>query len=298
MDDFLYGSIVQEAKVRDFKDFIQEIGLVELKSIRRKYTWSNNHILSRINWMFVNSTWMQLYPHLEGMIMDSLFSDQSPLSVTLAKLVGERTKSFKFYNYHSDHPEFQKLVPGFGMQAIWNKLKQTKQGIKSLVTADYQGVEDKVRTARTELKSRVTWLRLGEANTKYFHACLRSRQSQNQIRRLISLEGHAISTAQEIENEMVHFYKELLGTSAQKLPMVNVDVMAYGPSLDRAQQLELIKLVTKDEVYEALQSINDNKAPGSDGFNAHLFKKAWRTIEHEITNAVLDFFNLVECALL
>ncbi|KAF3621032.1 hypothetical protein T459_08280 [Capsicum annuum] len=198
----------------------------------------------------------QLYFHLEGIIMDPLSSDHNPLSVTLAEPVGVRTKSFKFYNYLLDHPEFQQTIADH-----WRK--------------PVAGVEDKVRTARTELitihyemrdatkftelisaeieakkqlkkwilveesivrqKSRVSWLRLGDDNTKYFHSCLRSRQSQNQIRRLISLEGHTILTEQEIENEVVHFYKELLGTSAQQLLMVNVDVMAHGPSLDRAE---------------------------------------------------------------
>lgn len=91
--------------------------------------------------------------------MDPLFSDHNPLSVTLAEPVGVRTKLFKFYNYLSNYPEFQQTitdhwgrpVAGFVMLIIWNKLKQTKQGIKSLVTADSQGVEYKVRTARKKL---------------------------------------------------------------------------------------------------------------------------------------------------
>lgn len=56
LEDRLFGSVVQKIDVRDFKKFIQKIGLVELKSIGRKYTWSNSHILNKIDWMFVNPT--------------------------------------------------------------------------------------------------------------------------------------------------------------------------------------------------------------------------------------------------
>lgn len=48
--------------------------------------------------------------------------------------------------------------------------------------------------------------------------------------------------------------------------------------------------VTGEEVKKALFAIDDNKAPGVDGFNAYFFKKAWNIIKVELIKAVQDFF--------
>lgn len=60
----------------------------------------------------------------------------------------------------------------------------------------------------------------------------------------------------------------LLGTAAQHLPLVIPHVMNNGHILNRNQQLALIKVVAKEEIFNAPKRINDNKAPGWDGFDA------------------------------
>lgn len=49
--------------------------------------------------------------------------------------------------------------------------------------------------------------------------------------------------------------------------------------------------VTKQEVYEGLKGIIDDKAPGIDGYNAMFFKRAWHIIGDELTKAVQEFFS-------
>lgn len=41
---------------------------------------------------------------------------------------------------------------------------------------------------------------------------------------------------------------------------------------------------------KALNSIDDNKAPVSDGFNVYFYKKAWPVLGKEVTNVILNFF--------
>lgn len=48
--------------------------------------------------------------------------------------------------------------------------------------------------------------------------------------------------------------------------------------------------MTKEEIIEFVQSIDDNKALGNDGYNVHFYKKAWPTIGGDIVEAVLQFF--------
>lgn len=101
-------------------------------------------------------------------------------------------------------------------------------------------------------KSRVQWLQLGDGNTTYFHASLKNREAQNRFTSLITNTGRTITSRAEIEEEIIGFYKQLLGFCATQLPVVNIRVMKNDPVLNRSQQSHLIAPVSKKEVVMAL----------------------------------------------
>ncbi|XP_019265921.1 PREDICTED: uncharacterized protein LOC109243445 [Nicotiana attenuata] len=115
-------------------------------------------------------------------------------------------------------------------------------------------------------KSRNKWLELGYENNAYFFASLRNRQAQNRITSLIDSKGDIIQQPEDIAAEVTSFYKTLLGSAAAQLPVIDLKVMKRGNVLNRHQQLQLVSQVTQDEVFHALMSIDDHKAPGYDGF--------------------------------
>lgn len=47
-----------------------------------------------------------------------------------------------------------------------------------------------------------------------------------------------------------------------------------------------------EEIKGALWSINDNKAPGLDGFNSKFYKVAWPAIRDNIVAAIQSFFRI------
>lgn len=47
-DDKIGGAPIQDVETREFRKFLLDSGLVELKSVGRRYTWTNSHMLSKI----------------------------------------------------------------------------------------------------------------------------------------------------------------------------------------------------------------------------------------------------------
>lgn len=107
--------------------------------------------------------------------------------------------------------------------------------------------------------------------------------------------GRQLVLDDEIEAEILNYYRRLLGSKTESIPAINLNVTIMGTILSREQQMNLIRQVTKEEIGEVLKEICDMKASGYDGFNEVFFKKAWGTIGGEATQAVEEFFVLHKC---
>ena len=108
----------------------------------------------------------------------------------------------------------------------------------------------------------------------------------------MSLKGKMLYDPHEIQDEFVMFYKGLMGTSAGKLPAISSQVMKRELTLTKQQRLQLCAAVTEQEIYDGLQSIGNDKAPGVDGYNAFLFKHTWKIIKGDIIKVVQSFFTI------
>ncbi|GAV70694.1 Exo_endo_phos domain-containing protein [Cephalotus follicularis] len=60
-------------------------------------------------------------------------------------------------------------------------------------------------------KSRISWLRLGDSNTKFFHRTVSALHHRNHIGKLQKSDGSWISSQPEIEQEVVAYFSGLLG---------------------------------------------------------------------------------------
>lgn len=120
-------------------------------------------------------------------------------------------------------------VTGYAMAKIWRKLKHVRRELKKLKINEFSNVDQKILVAREKLqeiqtlmtdythpeelynkeletkqqlqrqriiqegilkqKARVTWLKIGDSNSKYFFASMKCRQTQNQIKRLTDANG-------------------------------------------------------------------------------------------------------------
>ncbi|XP_070011376.1 uncharacterized protein LOC142161891 [Nicotiana tabacum] len=98
IEDRINGNQIHESEVKDFKNFMNDYHMAELRSIGAKYTWSNNSVSIKIDRGVSNTEWMLKYPHFDIIIMAPCFSDHSPLAIRLEDHQKKTYRPFRFFN--------------------------------------------------------------------------------------------------------------------------------------------------------------------------------------------------------
>lgn len=123
-------------------------------------------------------------------------------------------------------------------------------------------------------KSRETWLKEGDRNTKFFHNLASWRRSVNSITRL-KVQGHWVYDQERIRNAVEHYYIDLYSDPLPHRPHledVECDV------LSEEQRTDLDRPFSVEEVLEALNSIEDDKALSPNGFPTKFLKECWDVV--------------------
>ena len=122
------------------------------------------------------------------------------------------------------------------------------------------------------------------------HTTIKERQANNDIVELQNNQGEVLTTASDIQNEILSFYQKLQGSSTKGRIGINKAIMRAGTQLDSKDTNLLSRDINDKEIIKALYGINDSKAPSVDGFNAVFFKKAWYVMQNEFIAGVQEFF--------
>ncbi|XP_075083648.1 uncharacterized protein LOC142167383 [Nicotiana tabacum] len=191
------------------------------------YTWTNNQqgaerIVSRIDRIFGNDSWMMNWGHVHTQYDTLIINDHSPMLVNIETVKLNIKTPFRFFNVWSSHDEFDTIVGTLWrrkeaddqMENIWKKLKALKSLFKSLNTTEYKGIAKGINNARADLiqKDRVKWIKLGDANTKYFSAVMKERSQRKQILEIYTEDRVKLATHTSVKEEIVNFYKSLMRT--------------------------------------------------------------------------------------
>ncbi|GAV92185.1 LOW QUALITY PROTEIN: hypothetical protein CFOL_v3_35566, partial [Cephalotus follicularis] len=135
-------------------------------------------------------------------------------------------------------------------------------------------------------KSRITWLKLGDSNTKFFHRSVASLHHRNHITKLQRVDGSWACTQKDIEQLSVAHFSGLLGT-----PPSQTSLLDYPKRLTEDQRALLGRNITDSEIRNAFWALHPEKAPGPDGFNGFFFRSVWGIVEKDMVDACRFFFN-------
>ncbi|GMI68854.1 hypothetical protein like AT1G43760 [Hibiscus trionum] len=135
-------------------------------------------------------------------------------------------------------------------------------------------------------KSRLRWFAEGDRNTKFFHLVASGRKRVNHIDYLKEGEDIIQDPARIKDNVREHFQKLYNNCSALGVEDIKLDFKRISSS----QAIHLQRRFCEQEIWDALQSSDGNRAPGSDGFNLGFFKKFWNLLKPYIMSFFEDFY--------
>ncbi|GKA00235.1 aspartic peptidase [Tanacetum coccineum] len=136
-------------------------------------------------------------------------------------------------------------------------------------------------------KAKVEWLKLGDANTAYFHKVVKSQAAQNRIDSITNMDG-TLFDGDQVPVAFINHYTDFIGQSGITSHFDLSDLFCN--RLSNEDALSMIDEVSDKEIREAMFSLGDNKAPGPDGYSVAFFKEAWSIISVDVCKAIKEFF--------
>ncbi|XP_062089601.1 uncharacterized protein LOC133796135 [Humulus lupulus] len=311
VEDRIGGKAISPKEVEDARNWL-DLGIVEeMKLLGSYYTWSNNQdgnnrIFSKIDRVFVNEDWIDMFPNVnaiaswEPTVLDSwkkeLPSEGYGLHQILRKLhrLQFLLKRFNWRVVGNIVKEYEESKVSFqqAKNNLFSDLKnQILSNIERVSHLDFKKKEAAYASFLYQ-QSKVDWMRFGDENSSLFYSSMKKRKRLNRIVSFVDEQGSVEVDYPKVVNHFTQHFQSFLGETSATSGLVDTSIVLSGPILSIEDQAFLIKPFTFKDVQTAMFSIKTIKSPGPDGFGAGFYKSLWSNIGKEVASAVLDFFDL------
>ena len=135
-------------------------------------------------------------------------------------------------------------------------------------------------------KSRVTWLKEGDKNTKCFHSVANSHRRNNSIRQ-IAIDGELSSTQDDIKAHICSFYQNLYTEEFHCRPMLD-GLNFHALQGEDASWLE--RPFEEDEITLVVRNMNGDKSPSPNDFPMSFFLACWQVIKSDLMAVFNEFY--------
>ncbi|XP_059446385.1 uncharacterized protein LOC132177924 [Corylus avellana] len=122
-------------------------------------------------------------------------------------------------------------------------------------------------------RAKVDWLKHGDKNSKYFHACATQRRRANKISSIIDAEGITCDSPESVVEAFLSYFRWVLSTSS---PTGVEEALAVVPRrITNQMNVDLEREISIEEVSLALSQMTPLKSTGPDGFPVGFFQDNW-----------------------
>jgi hypothetical protein len=127
-------------------------------------------------------------------------------------------------------------------------------------------------------RAKVKELLEGDSNTKYFHMVANGKHRKNRIFQMHNSD-RMLYEDRELKSHITRYYKDLFGPPERSSFTLDEDLRDDIIQVTQAENEELIKTFSEEEVKAAVFSMEHNKAPGPDGFPVEFYQVCWDVIK-------------------
>lgn len=149
---------VHDGLMYQFHDCLLQCGVFDLRFNGLYHSWTNNRlsnpIWKKLDRFLVNPNSISSYPHAFASYLPQSFSDHCPCLLDLSYcLPTAGTKPYKFQNYLTKHPDFQRLLTDVWVHTgsicstlaqLCSKLKVIKKDLKTINRENFSKIQERV----------------------------------------------------------------------------------------------------------------------------------------------------------
>jgi hypothetical protein len=143
-----------------------------------------------------------------------------------------------------------------------------------------------IEKARKRQSGRISHIKEGDTNTRFFHLRANGRRRKNFIQRLREGPRWLFNHSDKQHLIQDHFEKAM-----STPPPRNCDFSWGDLALPSVDLSSMDRPFTQDEVWQAICLMPQGKAPGPDGFTGHFFKSCWPLIRADVMATVDSLYN-------
>ncbi|KAM0889934.1 hypothetical protein ACQ4PT_027390 [Festuca glaucescens] len=208
----------------------------------------------------------------------------NPVTVIDHKLrtLGRRFKSWSDKNVGNIRMQIEcakELIFRFDVAQESCQLSRIEAWFRRELKKKYLGLCSLQRTIAHQ-RSRINWLKEGEANSKKIHLHANHHRRKNFISQ-IRHNDTLLVDQKLIEEAFTSHFEEAFGAPPDRAFSLNLE----GLDLPRFDLSQLDAIFTEEEVLLAIKDLPGDRAPGPDGFTGSFFKTCWTTIKNDIMAA-------------
>ncbi|KAL0288760.1 UNVERIFIED_CONTAM: hypothetical protein Sradi_7089900 [Sesamum radiatum] len=140
-------------------------------------------------------------------------------------------------------------------------------------------------------RAKLAWLKGGDNCSKIFFRKITARRASQRVYQIQNEDGHLLTDYNAVTGEFVNYFQKLFGgTQRQTQNLDHLQPFARYLITDN-EATQITSPVQRHEIKEALFDINEDSAPGPDGFSSGFFKASWAVTGEDVCHAVMEFFN-------